>query len=79
MGSEMCIRDSLNTPVELYPYGIRYVDLEVDVCILPDGAARITDEDKLWKAVENGLITEKLANFITEKARKIIDEFNSKQ
>jgi len=70
---------NLNTPVELYPYGIRYVDLEIDVCILPDGTARITDEDKLWKAVENGLITEKLANFITEKARKIIDEFNSKQ
>jgi len=69
---------NLNTPVELYPYGIRYVDLEVDVCILPNNVAKIVDEDKLWKAVEKGLITKKLANFVIEKARKIVDEFDSK-
>ena len=28
---------NLNTPVELYPYRIRYVDLEVDVCVWPNG------------------------------------------
>ncbi len=68
----------MNTPVELYPYGIRYVDLEVDVCILPNSVAKIVDEDKLWKAVEKGFITKKLANFVIEKAREIVDEFDSK-
>jgi len=31
---------NLNTPVEVYPKAIRYVDLEVDVCIQPDGNLR---------------------------------------
>jgi len=70
---------NLNTPVELYPHGIRYVDLEVDICVLPDGTAKILDEDKLWKAVEKGLITEKLANLVMEKARKVVNEFDSRE
>lgn len=69
---------NLNTPVELYPHGIRYVDLEVDVCILPDGTIRVLDEDKLRRAVERGFITERLANFVMEKAREIVNELNSK-
>ncbi|UCB60536.1 MAG: ribonuclease E/G, partial [Candidatus Bathyarchaeota archaeon] len=53
---------NLNTPIELYPHGIRYVDLEVDVCLWPDGRVEKLDEEKLEKAVEEGLVSEKLAN-----------------
>ncbi|RLI21475.1 ribonuclease E/G [Candidatus Bathyarchaeota archaeon] len=66
---------NLNTPIEFYPYGIRYVDLEVDVCMFPDGGVEILDEEKLWRAVEEGFITERLANFVMKKARELADEF----
>lgn len=61
---------NINTPIEIYPEKIRYVDLEIDVVRLPDGAARIIDEEKLWQAVEKGLIPEKLAR----RARTIAEE-----
>lgn len=61
---------NINTPMEIYPEKIRYVDLEIDVVKLPDGAVRIIDEEKLWQAVEKGLITEKLA----QRARTIAEE-----
>ncbi|MFN3476560.1 MAG: DUF402 domain-containing protein [Candidatus Methylomirabilales bacterium] len=61
---------NINTPMEIYPEKIRYVDLEIDVVKLPDGAVRIIDEEKLWQAVEKGLITEKLA----QRARRIAEE-----
>lgn len=51
---------NLNTPVEIYPWGLRYVDLEVDVCILPDGTRRVLDMEKLEKVYEKGIISEKL-------------------
>jgi protein associated with RNAse G/E len=70
---------NLNTPVEFYPYRLRYVDLEVDVCVLPDGATKLLDEDKLWEAVEKGFITEKLANFIMKKVSEVINENLSKE
>jgi Ribonuclease G/E len=63
---------NLNTPVELYPHGIRYVDLEVDVCLWPDGRVEKLDEEKLEKAVEEGLVSEKLANIVKEKLAEII-------
>ncbi|MEM3726194.1 MAG: DUF402 domain-containing protein, partial [Candidatus Bathyarchaeia archaeon] len=51
---------NLNTPVEVYPRAIRYVDLEVDVCISPNGAVKVLDMDKLEKAVEKGIISQKI-------------------
>ena len=69
---------NLNTPVELYPNKLRYVDLEVDVCVLPDGTVKVLDEDKLWRAVERRFITEKLARFIMEKTREIASSVSSK-
>jgi protein associated with RNAse G/E len=62
---------NLNTPVEVYPKAVRYVDLEVDVCIQPDGAIRVLDVEKLEKALEKGFISKKLFEIVKEKAKEI--------
>jgi hypothetical protein len=64
---------NLNTPVEVYPKAIRYADLEVDVCILPDGTNKILDLEKLEKALEKGYISGKLFGMIKEKAKEITE------
>jgi len=64
---------NLNTPLELYPRWIRYVDLEVDVCVFPDGAVKVLDEDELEKAVAEGFIGEKLASLAKDKVSKILE------
>jgi len=63
---------NLNTPVELYPHGIRYVDLEVDVCMWPDGRVEKLDEEKLEKAASDGLVTKKLVRVVEEKTRELL-------
>ncbi|MHC3436964.1 ribonuclease FAU-1 family protein [Natrialbaceae archaeon A-gly3] len=55
------------TPVELFPDCARYVDLYVDVIRRPDGTVEVVDEDELEAAVEDGLVSEELA----EKARNV--------
>jgi Ribonuclease G/E len=64
---------NLNTPIEVYPKTIRYVDLEVDVCNLPDGTSKILDMEKLEKALEKGYISRKLFEKIKEKAKEITE------
>ncbi|MDI6690928.1 MAG: DUF402 domain-containing protein [Candidatus Bathyarchaeota archaeon] len=59
---------NLNTPVEVYPHAIRYVDLEVDVCIKPNGSVQVLDVEKLEKALENGFISKRLFETVKEKA-----------
>lgn len=63
---------NLNTPIELYPNGIRYVDLEVDVCVWPNGRVEKLDEEKLKEAVAEGVITQKLVKLVREKLREIM-------
>ncbi|UCF58311.1 MAG: DUF402 domain-containing protein [Candidatus Bathyarchaeota archaeon] len=65
---------NLNTPIELYPYGIRYVDLEVDVCVWPNGRVRVLDEKKLEDAATEGLITQKLIKNVRRKLRELVKE-----
>jgi Ribonuclease G/E len=65
---------NLNTPVEVYPKTIRYVDLEVDVCIHPDGTSRILDMEKVEKALEKGIISPKLFTKIKETLQKVLEE-----
>jgi hypothetical protein len=62
---------NLNTPVEVYPQTIRYVDLEVDVCILPDGTTKVLDMEKLERALEKGFISRALFQKIIEKVEEI--------
>jgi len=63
---------NLNTPMELYPYVIRYLDLEADVCIWPDGRVETLDMEKLEEALKKGLVTEKLVASVKEKLSEII-------
>lgn len=62
---------NINTPLEIYPDRIRYVDLEIDVVRLPGSESRVIDEEKLEEAVGRGQITEKLAAQAREVAREL--------
>jgi predicted RNA-binding protein associated with RNAse of E/G family len=64
----------LNTPVEVYPNAIRYVDLEVDICIRPDGTVKVLDMEKLEKALENQVISQRLFVKVTEIVQQILEE-----
>ncbi|MXV64496.1 DUF402 domain-containing protein [Natronorubrum sp. JWXQ-INN-674] len=57
------------TPVELFPDAARYVDLYVDVIRTPDGAVEIVDADELEAAVDDGRVSEELA----EKAMTVAE------
>lgn len=63
---------NLNTPIELYPYAIRYVDLEVDVCVWPSGKVEKLDEEELDEALKKGLVTERLVKIVREKTEQIM-------
>jgi len=62
---------NLNTPVEVYPKAIRYVDLEVDVCIQPDSTIKVLDMEKLEKALEKGFVSKNLFETVKEQVNKI--------
>ena len=58
---------NVQTPAEIEPGVVRYVDLEIDVVRLPDGRVTVVDEDDLDAAVRVRGITPDLA----EKARTV--------
>lgn len=62
---------NLNTPVEVYPKTLRYVDLEVDICVRPNGTVKVLDMEKLEKAFEKGFISKRLFETVKEKATQI--------
>jgi Ribonuclease G/E len=62
---------NINTPVEVYPSAIRYVDLEVDVCIQPDGTVKVLDQEKLEEALENGFINKKVFEAVRVKVKEV--------
>ena len=63
---------NLNTPVELYPSKVRYVDLEVDVCIWPGGEVRVVDEELLERAAKENTITERLLETVRMKVDELL-------
>lgn len=65
---------NFNTPIELYPYGIHYVDLDVDVCAWPDGKTETLDEEKLERALTEGIVTQKLTRIVKDKLRNAVSE-----
>ena len=67
---------NINTPVELYPTKVRYVDLEVDICMWPDGRIRQIDVEKLDEKVQWGYISEKLKKAVSEKIESILNSIS---
>ena len=67
---------NINTPVEVYPSGVRYVDLEVDVCVWPDGRIKTIDDEKLEEAVSLGLISEKLAEMSKREVENVLNSIS---
>ncbi len=63
---------NVNTPVELYSRGIRYVDLEVDLCVWPDGRVKRLEEERLEEAVAGGVITERLGETVRKQTRGLM-------
>ncbi len=65
---------NFSTPVELYPHRLRYVDLEVDICIWPRGGIKVLDMRFLKGAATGGLISAKLSQLIQQKTKEIVKE-----
>jgi len=70
---------NLNTPVEVYPKTLRYIDLEVDVCIKPDVTIEVLDTEKLEKALEKGILSKTLGQIIREKVKGIMNQLDVKK
>ena len=69
---------NINTPLEIYPKTLRYVDLEVDICIKPDGSTKILDMEKLEKALKEELISRRLFEKVKAKAKELVEECKAK-
>ncbi|AMQ18434.1 DUF402 domain-containing protein [Thermococcus peptonophilus] len=64
---------NINTPVEIYPDGARYVDLEVDIVKWPDGKKEIIDQEELKEHYEEGIISEKLYRAVLRITQEVFE------
>ena len=62
---------NLNTPIEVYPDGFRYIDLEIDVVLAKDNQIRILDTQRLDRYVEEGIISKNLAEETRKRAEEL--------
>ncbi|GAA0652097.1 DUF402 domain-containing protein [Salarchaeum japonicum] len=67
---------NVNTPLELFPSGVRYVDLHLDVVKHADGTVEQVDMDELRACVADGLVTDELAEKAAGVADRIEDAFS---
>lgn len=67
---------NINTPVELYPYGARYVDLEVDVVRRAGEQAFMIDREKLGLLTGKGCIGRELESKALLMAEQIMRSLN---
>ncbi len=67
---------NVNTPIEVYPTKVRYVDLEADICMWPNGRIEKIDIEKLDEIVHYGYISERLKQVISEKIEEILDNLS---
>jgi len=65
---------NVNTPIELYPDHIRYVDLHVDVVRRGKEAPKIIDQEKLESITRNGLISPRLQEKAIEVSYYLLDQ-----
>ena len=63
---------NINTPVELYPYGARYLDLEVDVVCPIDKKPFLVDQEDLSLLAQNGRIGPDLLKKALETAESLL-------
>ncbi|WP_254525342.1 DUF402 domain-containing protein [Natrinema caseinilyticum] len=59
------------TPVELFPDCVRYVDLYIDVIRNADGTVSVVDTEELADAVDDGLVSDVLAEKATSVAEAV--------
>ena len=65
---------NINTPVELYAYGARYIDLEIDVVRRAGESPFITDREDLALLVKEGKISRRLEKKAVEEAEQLAGE-----
>jgi hypothetical protein len=63
---------SVNTPVEFYPFGARYVDLEIDVICRPGEKPAILDREELAVLAGKGVISNLLEKRAVETAEDLV-------
>ncbi len=68
---------NFHTPLEVYQRWIRYVDLEVDICVLPDGNVKVVDDEKLGDVVAADYISERLAIMMRKKVSEILETIDA--
>ncbi len=68
---------NINTPVEFYPYGARYLDLEVDVVKRAGERPVIIDQKKLSLLGQQGNIGSSLERKALEMAESLVQNLNS--
>ena len=64
---------NVQTPAEIEPGAVRYVDLEVDVLRMPDGRIEVVDEDDLAAAVRLRGITPETAETARTIAHRVAE------
>lgn len=69
---------NVNTPIEIYPDRVRYVDLEIDVVRDSSGAVKAIDEGLLLEDVAASYITERLAQQAKAVAASIVESLTGK-
>ena len=70
---------NVNTPVELYPYGARYIDLEIDVVRKAGGKAFLLDREKLDLLAQEGKISRPLEKKAREAADRLMEELGRRR
>ncbi len=69
---------NINTAVELYPYGARFVDLELDVIHRPGEPPFMEDWEQLASLAQRGLISAELQKWAIEVAEKILERIQGR-
>jgi predicted RNA-binding protein associated with RNAse of E/G family len=67
---------NINTPTELYPYGARYVDLEVDVIQRANENAFLIDREKFEVLVGKGCVGRDLENKVLVLSEQMLRRLN---
>ncbi|MBS7634712.1 DUF402 domain-containing protein [Candidatus Bathyarchaeota archaeon] len=67
---------NINTPLEIYPNKVRYVDLEADICMWPDGRIRQIDLERLNAKVQEGCISERLRELVSKKIEEVLNSLS---